>query len=112
MADLLLQTSQHGDQTWDAVIGPLQGAAARAVLHQLRHMIEAATPPQLVIDLRCCTGIDTHGTRALLTAYQAATTRGGSLTLAAIPPLIRHCLKQHRRPTTCYQQTRCSAPNT
>jgi anti-anti-sigma regulatory factor len=95
MADLLLQTSQHGDQTRVAVIGALQGSAARSVLHDLRHMIKAATPPRLVIDLRCCTGIDTHGILTLITAYQAANTRGGVLTLAAVPPLIHHFLKQH-----------------
>lgn len=95
MADLLLQTTQHGDQTRVAVIGALQGSAGRSVLHQLRHIIETTTPPRLVIDLRCCTGIDTHGILTLVTASQAADTRGGFLTLAAVPPLIRHCVKQH-----------------
>lgn len=95
MADLLLETSQHDDQTRVAVIGPLQGPTARAVLPDLRHLIEAATTPRLVIDLRCCTGIDTHGILALITACQAAANRGGSLSLAAVPPLIRHRLKQH-----------------
>lgn len=94
MADIGLQASQHPDRTEVAVIGALEGRAARAAHHQLRRIIDHTTPPRLMVDLRCCTGIDTHGILTLATAARVATARGGCLTLTAVPPLIRRRLVQ------------------
>jgi anti-anti-sigma factor len=95
MADLLLQINHHGDETHVAVIGPIQHATTKAFHNQLRRIIDSAAAPLLVIDLRCCTSIDTHGLLALIAARHATETRGGTLTLIAVPPLIQRQLDQH-----------------
>lgn len=97
MADLALQICQHGDQTRVAVIGALEVSAARSAQHRLRRAIDNTPSPQLVIDLRCCTGIDTHGILTLIAAHHAVTSHGGTLTLSAVPPLIRDRLEQEPR---------------
>lgn len=97
MADLLLHIDQHSGQTRVAVIGALEVSAARGAQRRLRRAIDNTPAPQLVIDLRCCTGIDTHGILTLVAAHHAVTAHGGTLTLSAVPPLIRDRLEQEPR---------------
>lgn len=81
------------------MFGPVTHETAAALRADLCHPISACTADgaavELLIDLHCCTNIDTHGLLVLDVAQQAARARGGDLHLIRVPPLVQRVIRQH-----------------
>jgi anti-anti-sigma factor len=94
MTDLLLLTSRRDDHDQVAVIGPLDHHTAREFRARIGQLLdEAIEPPQVVVNLRCCTNADVHGLLVLADARHAAEVKGGLLHLEGVPPLIERLIR-------------------
>ena len=94
MPELLLQTSHTVDRTRVLVIGALDHRTADQFREQMSHVIsDEGTRHCLVVDLRCCTNADDHGSRAWSDVCAAAQAAGKELTLERVPPLIEDRLR-------------------
>lgn len=82
-----------------ALIGPITHETAATLRGCLDRTIGAGTVSgpavDLILDLHCCTNIDTQGLLAPHVAQQTARTRGGDLHLIHVPPLIQRLINQH-----------------
>ena len=94
MTELLLRTSHGPDGTRILLIGALNGRTAAQFREHMSHLITAEdTARRLVLDLRCCTHADDHGSGAWAAACAAAQAAGKELSLDGVPPLIEDCLR-------------------
>jgi anti-anti-sigma regulatory factor len=86
-----------GTATEIGIAGPLTHVTAPALRDYLRRALtgDQNQPPHLGIDLSCCTGLDVDGMSTLAAAQATARSRGGDLSLVAVPPLLTHRLRQH-----------------
>ena len=94
MPELLLRTSQTVDGFRVLVIGALDHRTADQFREQMSRLItNEDTRPRLVVDLRCCTHADDHGSKAWSDACAAAQAAGKELALEGVPPLIEDRLR-------------------
>lgn len=96
MPDLLLPTSQSVDRTRVLVIGALDHRTAHQFREQMSRLISNEdTRRRLVVDLRCCTHADDHGSEAWSDACAAAQAAGKELALEGVAPLIEDRMRNH-----------------
>ena len=94
MPELLLRTSQTVDRTRVLVIGALDHRTADQFREQMSRLItNEDTRRRLVVDLRCCTHADDHGSKAWSDACAAAQAAGKELALEGVPPFIEDRLR-------------------
>jgi anti-anti-sigma regulatory factor len=94
MPELLLRTSQTVDRTRVLVIGALDHRTADQFREQISRLItNEETRRRLVVDLRCCTHADDHGSKAWSEARAAARAAGIEMALEGVPPLIEDRLR-------------------
>ena len=95
MTTLEVHTSRHGERVTVSVIGPITHHTTSTLRDHLRLLFALRPGAEVVVDLRCCTGVDTDGFLALDAARQSANTRGLSLFLVKVPPLIERLIHQY-----------------
>ena len=95
MTTLEVHTSRHGERVTVSVIGPITHHTTSTLRDHLQPLFALRPGAEVVVDLRCCTAVDTDGFLALDVARQSATTRGVSLFLVRVPPLIERLIHQY-----------------
>ena len=95
MTTLEVHTSRHGERVTVSVIGPITHHTTSTLREHLRPLFGLRPGTEVAVDLRCCTAVDTDGFLALDVARQSANTRGLSLFLVRVPPLIERLIHQY-----------------
>lgn len=91
MSDLYLSENDHGDWVELMLLGPVNHHTTKT----LRTYLRPLAGRHVQLNLTNCTGVDLDGAFALDVLHAETDAKGGSITLAHVPALIAHYLRDH-----------------